>query len=334
MHFDDEIQIARNQPLLLYDVEAKRGRLVSGLSVALHIAHAWLPLQRDLQKPAIELPYAETLGDGGEAAWSAIKQGEGFELRGGTSGCDPYRLKDFITWILRAPDGRKAKAEEDLLQGFELNLSMKRTLKLRGWEFVDVVTRTPRFQVKEVLIDKKTAGPWRHVIAENHNIVVLFGDNIGDPIQPKRGEQICSSWARVPRSQNYLAASVPCLRQLFQPCEQTSCQKLFTKYCWHKPPNSHLFEDCDFNQASNCNRLQELKRLSKKLIPLGVIRDNGAVIFGKVAKTGRPCGERQPTQAEEETLDAAGGSDDSSVEAWADCRENSSFYSVSVHSEF
>lgn len=278
--FNDQLNRARDQPLLLYDTEDKRGWLVPELSVILHIALAWASKQRDCSDILKMIPHAAISGNGGEAAYNAITRGQGIKLRTGLDG-NPQLFTDLIKNFMTALDSRK-----DLVIGREETSNRKRS-PLRGWEFVDIVNFSYFSKREEVAIDRRSGGKWDLIAAENSELLVLFGKGLGDIIKPAKDENICQSWNPIPKGKCYLTASSFCLKNLAATHSiETTSPRLTRNLHWHKPRGAKLFEDCKFGTAIGCNRLQKLKK-SYARAP-GPLESHGAVIFGRAKTSNMP----------------------------------------------
>ena len=278
LSLENRLLRSRKQPLLLYDTETKRGWLVSELSVVLHIAHVWNVCQRASREPRNDMPFAHALDDGGLAAWDAIWGGRTLQLSNHDIEGKPELFIDIIKNILAALESRKDMTIE------RKNASGDRLRSrpgLCGWEFVDIVTWKFMFDRKEVPIDAKTGGDWYRIASENPDIVVLFCNGLGAPIKAGEDEKSCRSWTPTPEGNDYLTATVSCLKQLAEDHgDSSSSLKLTPSLYWHRPPGTKIFEDCDYGGESGCNRLQDLKR--KDFNAPDTLEAHGAVIFGKI----------------------------------------------------
>ncbi len=284
---EDRLLRARDQPLLLYDVEKRQGWLVPELSVVLHIAHAWVFQQPDIPGEVLEqVPYAVASVNGGKAAWDAILKGAKVELRKDSIDGKAQLFGDVIKNIIGALESRKELAlGRDETSGIHL---IGRP-GLRGWEFVDMVNWKYLFERKEVKIDRKTAGEWDLIAAEKPDLVVLFCKGLGQPIRPAQHEKLCRLWTPIHEGRYYLTASVPCLKRLSEDCGGTgSCPKLTQSRHWHRPRGASLFEGCKYGVENGCYRLQELM-VKKKAVAPGFLEPHGAVIFGKTKQTLKTC---------------------------------------------
>jgi hypothetical protein len=145
--YDDRLEKAIEQPILIYDWETKSAWLVSELSLILHMAitflrqpriqqHHWVENGESVRQAWPSLPYAKPSPNGGIAAYEAIKSNKNLYLYTGANGekkifwevVDCF-LKD-IAAIRKAVNLRKAQA------GWQIFGS-----RLQGWDFNDLATK-------------------------------------------------------------------------------------------------------------------------------------------------------------------------------------------------
>lgn len=283
--FNEQLNIARDQPLLMYDTEDKRGWLVPELSVILHITLAWASKQSDLSIDLNLIPHAAISGNGGEAAYDAIMKGGRIQLRTDSEG-KPQFFSDFIKHFMEALESRK----DEIIKRKEtsiVTLSNRRP-PLLGWEFVDIVGLTYLSSRKKVTINRSSGGEWDLIAAKNPELIVLFGKGLGEIIKPARDERICQTWNPIPKSYCYLTASGFCLKKLAEThSTDPKRPRLTPKLHWHRPQKARLFEDCDFGIGVGCNRLQALRSKRKKFLTPGPLEPYGAVIFGKATNSNK-----------------------------------------------
>ena len=300
LFLEDRLRRASEQPLLLYDTEKKRGWLVPELSVILHIVHVWAFWRHDLSPNTVHnIPHAVISANGGMAAYDAIDKGrllkvlpEGIERK-------PQFFIDVIKSFLTALESLK---EEIITREDSSSSRPFRQPGLRGWDILDIVTRRQMFRRKEIPIMKSTGGNWDLLASENPEMIVLFGEGLGEPIKPERHQRLCRTWTPVPEGKCYLTASIQCLEQLAAiHGGPPTCPKLTPRLYWHRPPEGKLFEACEFGVGRGCDRLQSLEE--KRFTAPGALEPNGAVIFGKMGKEDSRCCEplkRKPTEDADE----------------------------------
>ena len=278
LHLRDRLRRAKTQPLVLYDMETKRGWLVPELSVVLHISHAQIAEQPHLNCEELDrLGYAEISGDGGQAAFDAITRACEVKLCDKDVDGKPLLFRDIVDKILLALESRK-----------ELRIARKDTSGSRqlirsglcGWDLIDFVNFDYLHRSREVSIDKKTGGSWDRIASENPDIIVLFCKDLGEIIKPNEDEKVCGSLTPLPEGRSHLIASVPCLEKLASVHGGSSTSTKLTPHLyWHRPPNGKLFEECDSSLNGACNRFQDLGKKDRS--GPGQLQPYGAVIFGK-----------------------------------------------------
>ena len=87
---------------------------------------------------------------------------------------------------------------------------------LQGWEFMQLVREEPNITPKEAEVE----GLWPK-LSWDPNIVVLFGQNVGEAIKADTGDpnsNCCKSWDQIPAGKYLLTASVECMKQLSRKC--------------------------------------------------------------------------------------------------------------------
>ena len=268
--FESLLSTARRQLSIIYDTIEQRAWLVPVLSVILHMIH--LRVKRDDQEVAI--PYAEASWDGGRAAYETIMGSR--ELPIGPQ--DPkraYELQDVVEDVWIALSNLPSKPASRPFY----KPSLKTTLF--GYEFMDVALRGPPIRLKRAAV--ANAGGWTRLTREIE--IVLFCKGLGDLITPKHTESMaCPFWRTVPKYKGYLCATVHCLRLLSERAGADGASHvLIPNGKWHCP--DLLFEDCDCENAANCDRLQQLKSLhSRRQTPPKSLTHSGAAIFGKKSK--------------------------------------------------
>jgi hypothetical protein len=167
-----------------------------------------------------------------------------------------------------------------------IHLSSRKTLQ--GWEFMDIFAEISPLRLKEALI-KKTCGGWLD-LAIDIDAIILFASGFEDIIRPLEGslEGLCHMWRSVPKENDYLAASIPTIKKLFERSGSRLTKKHLTSthLQWHQ--GEVLFEHCRERVSSfhcTCERLQQVVPDSRLTVgtrcPAGPLEERGAVIFGQ-----------------------------------------------------
>ncbi|KAH0537627.1 hypothetical protein FGG08_005578 [Glutinoglossum americanum] len=277
----------RHKPMMLYDRSERRAWLVPTLSVLLHMAHKLVHHHGDqvFTKDGVqtELPYAEAIGDGGQAAYEAILSSMDLII-GVQSPPNPYRFRDLLLRLHVGID-RALEKTIDLMSEHEHG-----STNVCGFEFMDVAIGEAPFRFNELPV-QKSSGDWTR-IAQDTSSLVLFCSGIGEAILPNSNSNtLCAGWETLPCGRDYLAASVPCIKYLLrrQGGRQNHGQ-LADGLRWDRA--GLMFEDCNrgFNSA-RCSHLQKLVKAADLVEPTNNpespddLVEDGAVIFGAVTKS-------------------------------------------------
>lgn len=95
--FDEQLEISKNHPVILYDTDTKRGWLVPELCVILHIAQARISRRPQMSDSRdVQIPYAGVSADGGQAALDAIRKGRKQELTPQSGEDKPQLFEDVV----------------------------------------------------------------------------------------------------------------------------------------------------------------------------------------------------------------------------------------------
>lgn len=276
---------AEAMPVLLYDVDDRRGWFVRASDVILHVIrtrHAKRPFS--INGAPVRLAGTNPGVDGDRAAERIIMEMASTKLiQDNTNRASDYYLSDLVQDIWGLLEGL---SEMQNLDGLDDTASAQ--VNLQGWEFMALVDRKSPIRRKGVDLQCSTGG-WDKLVKEV-DAVVLFAHGFGDIIQPmSMPAEICPRWKTLPRHKDHIAAGVPLLRRL---CEEAGSSAPYThltpsKLQWHKP--SLLFEDCKMNKdigvngSCTCERVQQVilgSNSSSKIIPPGALEETGCVIFG------------------------------------------------------
>jgi len=129
---------------------------------------------------------------------------------------------------------------------------------------------------------------WTHLL--DSNLKVLLCEGMKDIIIPDERNQnlgICDYWDKVPTGFEFLAASVPCLKEFAKHNGlNISRAELRKDLVWHLPsqkPN-HLFENCTHQPEVICTRAQEIHSSKGDVLQCRPrinykAHQNGAVLF-------------------------------------------------------
>lgn len=270
--FVDDTINSRCQPLILYDVGSERGWLVPELSVILHLIHKWAFRQKN-QSLLNRLPFARSVWNGGEAAFSEINANKDLQILSNSRDGVDLDLQSLVKKMLTVVESRKEQIIEK--ESSSIRAPSWKSV-LNGWEFNDIAAFKHISTMKTVEINEGTGGNWHLIPKYNPEIVVLFCDRLGEPIRPSSHDRVCASWSSVPEKRCYLTASMPCVLELSEMCGGGSTRpKLTPKLYLQAPSGGLMIPRCS---RFGCNRLQELvKREPDRPIE---IKESGAIIFG------------------------------------------------------
>ncbi|KAK6518997.1 hypothetical protein TWF281_003688 [Arthrobotrys megalospora] len=154
---------------------------------------------------------------------------------------------------------------------------------VEGWDFIDIAsssTRDPIFPRAGVI--RKDCASWIDFTKDIH-AVTLFGRGFGEIIQPSSIYE-CIQWARLPKGDYFLAASVKDLKKAvgINGCYSNTPVKLATHLIC--PNSNKRFEECKCNQGSEtvgyAEPLQDFSLFElSDLHPDNLSKDDGAIIL-------------------------------------------------------
>ena len=270
--YEQILSYSSTMPLILYDTSDRRAWMVPALSVILHMIHLWAFLQKK-DFPALqiaELPHAKAAWDIGREAQEVIYKNSSLQLYHSKDGDKPYLLKDLV---------HKYWSELERLIAAE-NDHRSSGGQLIGWDMMELITRDPHGQAKAPAITE-FKGNWNG-LATDPNIVVLFSHGLGEVIVPNTDTQrLCGLWKSVPTENDYLTASVKCIKHWSQRfSEPDHCSKLGHTLFWQPSPEGRPFADCSHDEHSRCQRVQELVRKCSRLQSTDGLELQGAIVFG------------------------------------------------------
>jgi hypothetical protein len=158
--------------------------------------------------------------------------------------------------------------------------------KLYGWDYMDIV-RGKNSRRRQLPFD----GNWRQF---TDDVVVLFGQKLGDIIKPAPGISICRQWDPIPSRKTYLTATIDCLRQLSWERgghrDSLIASRLTNEGNWNHRTNT-LFVDCGAcNQSTlkdsvRCLKIpQRLDASDDRRFDSLVPPSEGAIVFGSHSK--------------------------------------------------
>jgi len=282
------VKYASNTPVVLFDPASndRRGWLVPASSVIAHVALTRQTREGPKHVPKLK-PVALTEADLSinEATEKMIFENAPVVLSRDSSSTSDYCFRDLVLEIwsileLLIDQG----VRKDNTAGVAFQLPPKR--RLRGWEFMDIVSQKSPMRLKETVVSK-SAGNWTE-FAQDIDAIVLFASGFQDLIIPRsiNERQLCRSWSKVPTEKDYLTTTVQMLETLYEQAGSMQNRKYLTSthLQWHRGPK--LFEECDQRPSGGCkcDRVQQILKGSTKLGAIrhpGPLPAHGAVVFGK-----------------------------------------------------
>ncbi|KAF3902864.1 hypothetical protein AA313_de0207902 [Arthrobotrys entomopaga] len=202
---------------VLWDEADKRGWLVNGTSVLLHLLRKSLE-DNSTDKFSFEFRFnkgqmqeAPETHKASSAVWvlrndANLKQ-EIYPTKEGYFRVE-NRLDEIFDILEKIIDHQVGTAGQ--------NSSLKITAQkyLEGWDFNDLATSQDPIYPRVAKFQKPAGEGWAEFTRTIH-AVNLFGRGFGEIIQPK-GTYSCTQWARVPKYEYYLAAAVDDLKEIIK----------------------------------------------------------------------------------------------------------------------
>lgn len=260
----DKLRNSTHKPHLLYDVAMKSSWLVPESSLVLHLMLSWASVQEppphDKDRKVMQfMPFADAALDGGHAASQAIYSKANDALPEYCRRSDEQDKKltvwNIALMIFMALDC--LKEHQQLLQR---RLGGWKTY-LQGFEFMHVANMTTK-KAKRIGIDEKQSGGWIKIIEKPPEIVVLFCNQLGEPLKYEAGQQICQAWQKMPSGYDFLTADSSCLRYLSDTSGKSehikAAEKLFLVKASKRPEKSDS-QFCKKKPWPCCNPALRLK---------------------------------------------------------------------------
>lgn len=295
--FQNKLQNAKHQPLLLFDTSTRRGWLVPELSCVLHLSLSWASHEDD---PGVLAAFhrAEISTDGGSAAYLAI-QTAGTNILPGVEDEENFEKEIEVRGIVKRFLERLGQIKEQQQQLAHCTGTI--TDGLTGYEYVDIAQFQEHLAAKRVQLDGSSTGDWLKVMQKWPEIPVLLCSNLGDPIRPAVSEALCHHWTSVPEDSCFMTAAGCCIKYISQRAGGQGSLNIFNKlHCtsgWASCPSV----PCLNAPWPCCNPLFQVSSSA----PLGSfdLEDDAAIIFGKPTKELRRRFATETTPAEVKTYD-------------------------------
>ena len=203
---DEAIQMSSKQSLLIYDVGLQRSCLVPELNVILHIVLAKMLKDQPLQNLKYVHPSSLDGRSALEAILASLDDTDRFSESINPTHAFARVLKSVFTTFSNRRD------EVDKVSGVPIKRPFSGKSSLPGWEFCELME--PRWMERRqfVNVDDQQSGSCYSIATQNPDILVIFGDNLGDIISPRSRHLLCESIQNLPAHSYRMAASVDCLR--------------------------------------------------------------------------------------------------------------------------
>ena len=275
------IEHAERTPLILCDVGERKNWLVRASDVILHMIYT-KHAQTSREGNGLNPIYLDPDRDSFPATYQFLL----------TNADADYGFRELVQkyWSF-IDDCQATNIEQDMAPGIPIRNPWRTTIE--GWDFMALVKEDSPRDHKSATI-KATGGGWPY-LAKDTKAIVLFATGLGDIIRPVSSDGVCKKLMTLPLGNDYLAADVSMLNELFRKTGNIDTQRHITNkgLRWHKP--SKLFEDCCSIGKDNCgcDRLQQLvprrrrcgniisRTIFGPVVPPGKLEPQGAVIFGQ-----------------------------------------------------
>jgi hypothetical protein len=280
---DELLRASRFKPMLLFDLDTRRGWIVPELSGILHLLHTWASDSTGPPRFSSSIPHARISRRGGPAAYHAIFKQRSLLLQEASGNDSPLYLIDaarqmckFLSFLT---DAAKKQKEE----------VFPRSSYLYGWDFIEVARKNPDGRR---MVEAKICRALKTFLA-NPDMVVLMGKNLGQPIRPLQPNALCASWTPVPHHRDFVVVSVPLIEHLTESRHgEANCPRIAEKQYCTRSPQGKLFEPCVWDDKHHCNRVQQIGSHppDPQSYPLFSTGGNGAILFGTVKNEKKiPC---------------------------------------------
>lgn len=277
--YEDLLTDSKNQSVVLYDVDARIGWLVSELSVVLYICHTFLRLpdtQPRFRGTCPELPLATAAGDGGQSALQLIHARGDTHLWKKALGGEHKTFHSLVNDFLR--DVRTLRNASLIHQQ---SSSSKLLPVLCGLELGDIVMKKDFIHEKK--LPDNIVPPWWPLCGER-KVYTIFHTGLGQVIRP--ASRVPLGWDVVLTGANLLVSSMACVWQLnssaLHPKQRAcSCFHITDNVVWD--PTVDTCRDCEDSARNMVQALRQIPMYYSEADypgPRKLPNACGAVIFG------------------------------------------------------
>lgn len=280
--YEDLLTASKRQSVVLYDVGARTGWLVSELSIVLSLCLVYLGMpdtQLRFRGNFPMVPLAFAAGDGGAAALQTIYSHGDLRLWKKAQDGEFKTFHSVVYDYLR--DVRQLR-----IGSLAHQISSPQILPaLHGLEFADIANKCDT--VHEKLLPGGMTPSWWPLCAEGR-VYTMFQDGLGQVIQP--ASKVPRGWETVLRGANLLVASMPCIRELHLDARHPNQRDCL---CYHitdnviLDPEGETCRDCEVSHKGMVQAMRQLSSYNANTIyraPRKLPKETGAIIFGDHAE--------------------------------------------------
>jgi hypothetical protein len=276
--YGEIISVADNTRVLLYDTGDSRGWLVNASDVILHTIqhrHHRNPYEKDGRQVHLDTNIGPM-----SSPKKVLMKHEKVHM----SDDGDYLFSDVVRNLWSMIESLVGKTALRYQNGEGLLIEGGFRTFLPGYEFYSIVEERMIYRLNKTELPQ-THGGWP-MLVHDIDALVLLADGFGDIISPanEHTSKLCTAYQKMPSGLGYLATTGGVLKDLFKVAGRVKHQEYLTRtrLQWHRQ-SSHLFDACDNPSACRCDRLQRIypKNTFGRIVPPGLIEDNGAVIFGE-----------------------------------------------------
>ncbi|KAF3930942.1 hypothetical protein ABW19_dt0209197 [Dactylella cylindrospora] len=273
--------------VMLWDEEDKRGWLVNGTSALLHLLRGSLESDSSdefslecLFKP--EYMQEATEPHKANSAVSVLLNGQNRRLKIYSKNESYYRVEDRINELYEKLE-KMLDHQATIGQGFGSEFGHRKHVE--GWDFSDIATGQDPISPRVTTL--QPTGEWWVDFTREISAITLLGRGFGEIIQPADSSS-CINWAKLPKEQYYLAASIYDINKIMETVGDCKARpmRVTNNIVWHTP-NANLTRcQCgDKGQDEHSDLVQVLlpSKLASSLPGnnLVILEKEGAVIFGQ-----------------------------------------------------
>ena len=212
--YEDIIDALRSISVILYDTSAKLGWLVPAQRVLLHLAQLWIKEHSSTARLKFADPRWTKLirwwrRPIDQAPEDILRANAKLLLRINLDDDKEYYLRDLIKLFSAQLEG--CTVPRRMWKGDTSDKVIKPPASDRiiGWELFDLVNRPMELRARQEVTSFSGCG-WDK-LADDPDIWVLMGRELGGIITPQNPSAVCRTWRPMPSNKQYLVAGMGCL---------------------------------------------------------------------------------------------------------------------------